>query len=408
MPAANGKRRKTNNEFHYQPAVARSEMSTMTKRMTKRMLIMLVLAGAVFGGIFGFEAFKGHMMKKYMSSRGEAPQTISTMSAGYEDWQPKLEAVGSLRAVQGVELSPEVTGTVSAIHFKQGENVKKGKVLVELVADNDVARLHSLQAAANLSRTTYERDKLQLEFKAISQQALDVDAANLRQAESAVAEQQALVDKKFIHAPFSGRAGVRLVSVGQYLNAGTPMVSLQALDPIYLDFSVPQKNLSIIQAGQQVSATTDAYPDEQFAGKVAVINPEVDTSTLNVKVRAEVKNPHHHLLPGMYATVDILAGKPQRYITLPQTAVTYNPYGNIVYLVEQQGTDNKGKPKLIAKQVFVTTGETRGDQVAVLSGVKEGDTVVTAGQVKLHNGSPVVINNEIQPSNEANPQPKDE
>jgi membrane fusion protein, multidrug efflux system len=376
--------------------------------MTKRMLLMLVFAGVVFGGIFGYEAFKGHMMKKYMSSMGNAPQTISTMVAGFEEWQPKLEAVGSLRAVQGVEVSPEVTGTVSAIHFKQGEDVKKGKVLVELVADNDIARLHSLQAAANLARTTYERDKQQLEFKAISQQALDVDAANLRQAEAAAAEQQALVNKKFIMAPFSGRVGIRDVSVGQYLSAGTPVVSLQALDPIYLDFSLPQKNLSIIETGQKVSAMTDSYPDDHFSGKVAVINPEVDTSTLNVKVRAELRNPHHRLLPGMYATVDISAGKPQRYITLPQTAVTYNPYGTIAFLVEKQGTDNKGNPKLVAKQVFVTTGDTRGDQVAVLSGIKEGDTVVTAGQVKLHNGSPVVVNNEVQPSNEPNPQPQEE
>ncbi len=376
--------------------------------MTKRMVIMLVLAGAVFGGIFGFQAFKGHMMKKFMSSMGNAPQTVSTINAGYQEWLPQLEAVGSLRAINGVEVSPEVSGTVAALNFKQGEDIKKGKVLVELVADSDIARLHSLQAASALAKTTFERDKQQFEFKAVSQQVLDIDKANLMQADAAVVEQQAMVNKKYIHALFSGRVGIRQVSVGQYLNAGTPVVSLQALDPIYLDFSVPQQNISMIHAGQKVSASTDAYPGEQFDGKISVINPEVDTGTLNVKVRAELKNPQHRLLPGMYATVDISTGKPQRYITLPQTAVTYNPYGNIVFLAEQQGTDDKGKPKLIVKQVFVTTGDTRGDQVAVLKGVKEGDVVVTAGQVKLHNGSPVTINNDIQPSNEPNPQPKDE
>jgi len=376
--------------------------------MTKRMVIMLVLAGVVFGSIFGYEAFKGHMMKKFMSSMGNAPQMVSTISAGYQEWQPRLEAVGSLRAIEGVEVSPEVSGTVSALHFKQGQDVKKGMVLVELVADNDIARLHSLQAAAALAETTYERDKLQFEFKAISQQSLDMDKANLMQATAGVAEQQALVNKKFIHALFSGRVGIRMVSVGQYLNAGTAVVSLQALDPIYLDFSVPQQSISMIRAGQKVSATTDAYPDELFSGEISVINPEVDSSTLNVKVRAELKNPRHRLLPGMYSTVDISSGKPQSYITLPQTAVTYNPYGNIVYLSEQQGVDDKGKPKLIAKQVFVTTGDTRGDQVAILKGVKEGDIVVTAGQVKLHNGSPITVNNDIQPSNEPSPEPKDE
>ena len=376
--------------------------------MTKRMVIMLVLAGVVFGGIFGFQAFKGHMMKKFMSSMGNAPQTVSTITAGYEDWLPKLEAVGSLRAINGVEVSPEVAGIVSAINFKQGQDVEKGMVLFELVHDNDIARLHSLQAASALAKTTYERDKQQFEFKAVSQQTLDADKANLMQAEANAAEQQALVNKKFIHALFAGRVGIRQVSVGQYLNAGTPVVSLQALNPIFLDFSVPQQNISMISHGQKVTATSDAYPGEQFIGRILVINPEADTATLNVKVRAELKNPRHRLLPGMYATVDIATGKPQRYITLPQTAVTYNPYGNIVFLVEQQGKDDKGKPKLTVKQVFVTTGETRGDQVAILKGVKEGDIVVSSGQVKLHNGSPIIINNDIQPSNEPNPQPKDE
>lgn len=376
--------------------------------MTKRMLIMLVLAGVVFGGIFGFEAFKGHMMKKFMSSMGNAPQTVSTISAAYQEWQPKLEAVGSLHAVEGVQVSPEVAGIVSAINFRQGEDVKKGDVLLELVADNDIAKLHALQAASLLAKTTYERDKQQLEFKAVSQQTLDADKANLMQADAAVAEQQALVNKKYIRALFSGRTGIRLVSVGQYLNPGTPVVSLQELDPVYLDFTVPQQNISMIRPGQKVIASTDAYPGEQFEGKIYVINPEVDTSTLNVKVRAQMKNPQHKLLPGMYATVDVSSGKPQRQITLPQTAITYNPYGDIVFLVDQQGVDDKGKPKLVAKQVFVTTGDTRGDQVAVLKGLKEGDVVVTAGQVKLHNGSPLAINNDIQPSNEPNPQPKDE
>jgi membrane fusion protein (multidrug efflux system) len=372
------------------------------------MIFMLVLAGLVFGGIFGFQAFKGRMIKKFMASMGSAPQTVSAASVGFQDWQPKIEAVGSMRAINGVEVSPEVSGIVAALHFNQGDDVKKGKVLVELVADNDVARLRSLQAAYGLARVTYERDKQQFEFKAISQQALDVDKANMMQASANVAEQQALVNKKFVPALFSGRVGIRMVSVGQYLSAGTAVVSLQALDPIYLDFSVPQQNISMIHVGQSITAKTDAYPDVVFAGKIAVINPEVDVSTLNVKVRAELKNPGHKLLPGMYATVDISTGKPQHYITLPQTAVTYNPYGNIVYLVEQQGTDDKGKPKLVAKQVFVTTGDTRGDQVAVLKGVKEGDMVVTAGQVKLHNGALVTVNNDIQPSNEPDPKPKDE
>ena len=376
--------------------------------MTKRMIIMLVLAGVVFGGIFGFQAFKGHMMKKFMSSMGNAPQTVSTMKAGYQEWLPQLEAVGSLHAIDGVEVSPEVSGTISAIYFKQGEDVQKGKVLAELIADDDIAKLHALHAASDIAKIIYERDKLQLAFKAISQQTLEMDAATLAQAKANEAQQQALVNKKSISAHFAGRVGVRMVSVGQYLSAGTPIVSLQALDPIYLDFSVPQQNISLIHHKQKVTAKTDAYPGESFDGEITVVNPEVDSGTLNVKVRAKLNNPLHRLLPGMYASVEISSGAPQRYITLPQTAVTYHPYGNIVYLTEQQGVDDKGKPKLVAQQVFVTTGDRRGDQVAILKGLKEGDIVVSTGQVKLHNGSFITINNDIQPSNEPHPQPTDE
>lgn len=376
--------------------------------MTKRMIIMLVLVGIIFGGIFGFQAFKGRMMKKYMSSQGAPPQTVSTMKAAYQDWQPQLEAVGSLRAVNGVDISPQVAGTVTAIPFREGDDVKKGAVLLQLYAADDIAKLNALKVAADLAKTTYARDKRQLEVKAVSQQTLDTDAANLKQALANVAEQQALVDKKTLRAPFNGHLGIRAVDLGQYLNAGTAIVSLQALDPIYLDFSIPQKQLGEIEVGQKVTAKTDTYPGESFVGKIAVINPKVDTATLNVQVRAKLENHHHKLLPGMYAAVDIATGSPQRYITLPQTAISYNPYGDIAYLVETQGTDEKGKPKLIAKQMIVTTGAKRGDQIAVIKGIKEGDTVVTAGQIKLRNGTPLLINNAIEPSFEANPQPQDQ
>jgi len=372
------------------------------------MLIMLILVAIVFGGIFGFKAYKGYMTGKSMASRGAPTQTVSTIEAGYQQWQPGLEAVGSLRAMRGADLSPEVSGLVSVIHFRQGEDVKAGTLLLELDASSDIARLQSLKAAADLTRTTYQRDKAQFQVKAVSRQTLDTDAANLKQALANVAEQQALVDKKFIRAPFSGRLGVRAVDLGQYLNAGSVIVTLQALDPIYADFYLPQKSLGMLKVGQEVTVKTDAWPGETFTGKLSVIDPKVDPNTRNITVRALLENPDKKLLPGMYATVDIVAGQARPLITLPQTAVTYNPYGNIVYLVESQGTAAHGKPKLVARQVFVTTGDTRGDQVAILRGVKEGDTVVTAGQIKLRNGSAVLINNSILPSNEPNPQPRDE
>ena len=376
--------------------------------MTKRMIIMLVLVALVFGGIFGFEAFKGHMMKKYMSKMGHSAMTVSTMVAGYQTWQPQVEAVGSLAAVRGADLSSQVSGIVSEIHFKEGADVKAGTVLLRLNADSDIAKLRSLQAAAKLAAITYRRDKTQFGVKAISEQTLDTAAADLKQAKANVAQQQALVDYKIIRAPFDGRLGVRDVNIGQYVNAGTAMVTLQSLDPIFVDFYVPQQSLATIKVGQPVTVRSDAWPGESFTGKVAVIDPKVDTTTRNVRVRAKLDNPDKRLLAGMYATVDVGAGSPRRLITLPQTAVSYNPYGDVVYVVEPKGTNAQGKPELVARQVLVTTGDKRGDQVAILKGVKQGDTVVTAGQIKLHNGSLVTVNNSIQPTDNPNPQPKDE
>jgi membrane fusion protein (multidrug efflux system) len=223
-----------------------------------------------------------------------------------------------------------------------------------------------------------------------------------------VAAQQAVVDKKFVRAPFAGHLGIRAVDIGQYLSAGTTIVTLQELDPIYLDFFMPQQALDQIKVGQTVTVKVDTYPKQGFTGEISAINPKIDTNSRNVQVRATLKNPDHKLLPGMFATVDIATSTPQRYITLPQTAIAYNPYGSTVYVVDDKGKDAKGQPQLAARQTFVTTGATRGDQVAVLSGVKEGDTVVTAGLIKLHNGTPLVINNSVQPSDDPNPRPKDQ
>lgn len=376
--------------------------------MAKRMILMLLAAGLVFGGIFGFQAFKASAIKKFMASQGVPPQTVSTATAELQDWQPRLEAVGSLRAVNGADLSAQVAGIVSAIHFESDTDVKEGTLLLELMAADDIAKLRSLKAAAALARITYERDVRQLKAQAVSQQTVDADEQNLKSADAQAAQQQATVDYKFIRAPFSGRLGIRQVDLGQYLGAGATIVTLQALDPIYVDFYLPQQALARIKAGQAIQAKIDTYADHGFPGEIAAINPKVDAASRNVQVRAKLANPDHKLLPGMYATVDIDSGAAQRYITLPQTAIAYNPYGNTVYIVDDKGKDAKGQPRLEARQTFVATGATRGDQIAVLSGVKEGETVVTAGQNKLHNGSPLVIDNTVKPAADANPQPADQ
>jgi membrane fusion protein (multidrug efflux system) len=285
--------------------------------------------------------------------------------------------------------------------------VKEGAPLLELSATDDVAHLEALKATTELSRITYERDSTLVKTKAVSMQTVDNDKWTLKNNEAQVAQQQALIDYKFIKAPFSGRLGIRQVDLGKYLAAGTAIVTLQQLDPVYVDFYLPQQALAQIKVGQRLVGKVDTFPNQTFDGEVSAINSLVDAATRNVQIRGTLKNPDHRLLPGMFATVDINSGAPQNLVTLPQTAIAYNSYGDIVHVVDDKGKDANGQPQLVARQTFVTTGQTRGDQVVLLTGVREGDIIVTAGQIKLRNGSPVVVNNAVQPSNDVNPNPDD-
>ena len=375
--------------------------------MIKRMVIMLVAVAIVFGGIFAFQLFKAAMIKKFIAAAGNPPQTVSVTKAGFSEWQPKIEAIGSLRAVKGADLSLEVSGVVESIAFNSGDDVEEGAQLLKLRTADDVARLESLQAMAALSEITNERDQKQFKMQAVSQATLDTDAANLKNARAQVVQQQAIIDKKVLRAPFAGHLGIRAVDLGQYLGPGTVIVTLQALDPIYVDFFVPQQAVDEVRLEQSITIHVDAYKNETFVGKIAAINPKVDTASRNVQVRATLNNPDHKLLPGMYATVEISTGSPENYITLPQTAITYNPYGDTIYVVDSKGTGADGKPQLTARQTFITLGPTRGDQVAILRGVEDGDSVVTAGQIKLHNGSVVLIDNSVTPTADAAPVPID-
>jgi membrane fusion protein, multidrug efflux system len=369
--------------------------------MKKRMVIMLIAVAVVFGGIFGFQAFKAMMIKKFMSSMAQPPQTVTALKAANDQWQPKIEAVGSLRAVKGADLSLEVSGVVDSIAFNSGDDVNEGTLLLKLRSDDDQAKLQSLQATADLNQITYDRDQKQFKLQAVSQATIDTDAANLKNAQAQAAQQQAILDKKTLKAPFTGHLGIRAVDLGQYLAAGTVIVTLQALDPIFVDFFVPQQSVDQLKLGQTVAVKIDAFKDQTFPGEISAINPKVDSSTRNVQVRATLKNADHKLIPGMYATIDISTGAPLNYVTLPQTAITYSPYGDTVYIVDDKGKD--GKSQLVARQNFVTTGATRGDQVAILKGVNENEMVVTSGQIKLHNGSTVLIDNSVQPTADASP-----
>jgi membrane fusion protein (multidrug efflux system) len=376
--------------------------------MKKRMIIMLVAVAVLLGGLVGFNFFKGYMMQKYMASAPIPASTVSATKVEYQQWQPQLTAVGTLRAVRGVDVTSEVAGLVRSIEFKSGDEVKAGQVLAQLNADSDIAQLHSLEAAADLAATVYERDKQQLAAEVISKAQVDTDAGDLKSKRAQVAQQAALVEKKTIRAPFAGKLGISTVNPGQYLNPGDKLVTLQTIDPIFIDFSLPQQQLPQVAIGQKVTLTTDAYKGVSFDGKVNAINPKVDTNTRNVMIEATIPNAKRLLLPGMFATVRLAAGDEQRYLTLPQTAITYNPYGNTVFVVKASDKkDDKGNAALLAQQVFVTLGPTRGDQIAILKGVEPGTQVVTSGQTKLKNGSPIVINNSVVPTDSPNPTPQE-
>lgn len=339
-----------------------------------------------------------------MASGGTSEVTVSATKAVTEEWQPEISAVGSLRALRGVDISSEVTGMVQTVNIKSGDNVRTGQTILQLNADSDVAKLQTLLAARDLAQSVYERNKKQFAAQAVSKASLESDASDLKSKQTQVVEQEALVRKKTISAPFAGKSGICSVNPGQYLNPGDKIVTLQAIDSIYIDFNLPQQELSRVAHNQTVVAVTDTYPDKKFKGRISAINSKVDSQTRNVQVEAVVGNPGHELLPGMYATVKIEAGRRNRYLTIPRTAVTFNPYGETVYVVENV-KDDKGKTRKGVKQVFVTVGASRGDQVAVLKGIKEGDIVVTSGQLKLKNGSYVTVNNEFQPLNDPSPVP---
>jgi len=309
--------------------------------------------------------------------------------------------------VNGANLSAEIGGIVDSIHFESGADVPAGALLVTLRPNNDPAVLAQLQAQAALDQITYSRDVKQFQADAIAQAQVDTDRANLAAAQAQVQGQEALMAEKLIRAPFAGRLGIRQVDVGQYLTAGTQIVTLQQLNPLYVDFYLPQQALSQLAVGQVVNLAIDAFPGQSFPAKISAINAVVDSATRSVQVRATLPNDKLLLRPGMFATVKINVAAPQNLVTLPQTAITYNPYGDTVFLAVPQ-TDAMGKAGLVAQQVFVTLGDTRGDQVAILSGVKPGDQVVSAGQLKLRNSTPIAVNNSVQPPNSPNPTPPNE
>jgi membrane fusion protein, multidrug efflux system len=401
---------------------------------TKRMIIMIVAVLALIGVIAGIKVLM--IMKMLAGMKPPPPAVVSTAKSSYQQWQPELRAVGTLRAARGADLALEVAGLVGRVNVRSGEDVKSGQLLLELVTTDAVANLRQLEAQTALAQLTYERAQRQIAVHVIAQADYDNAAADLKVKQAAVAQQQAIIAKKQLRAPFSGRAGIVTITPGSYLNSGTVIVTLQELDPVYVDFFVPQKNLAQVQVGSNATLTLDAFPGKTFPGTVNAVSPKVDTDTRNVLVEARVPNHDRILSPGMFVNVTFSVGSQQRYLTLPQTSVVYNPYGETVYVVRTKGqfdadqaaaapkdadpVDPPATPKkaskgpaplppdaLVVEQTFVTTGPTRGDQVAILTGLDAGAEVVTSGQIKLKNGAAVRIDNSVRPSDNPNPTPQE-
>jgi membrane fusion protein, multidrug efflux system len=392
-----------------------------------RMVIMLVSVTVLVGAIVGWNTFTAAQMKASMGTGGIPPATVSTTVARAQDWQESLSSVGTLRAFRGVDVSTEIAGLVSKVNFASGRDVESGTVLLELTSDVERAQLEALKVAVELAKTTLARDREQFTVQAVSQATIDNDEADLRSKTAQMNQQQATLEKKTIRAPFGGRLGISTIAPGQYLNAGDKIVPLQAIDPVYVDFYLPQQQIAQVKRGEAVTVTSDAWPGREFSGKISAINSTIDPSTRNIQVEATISNPQRDLLPGMYTKVSIQTGSAQRFITLPQSAILHNPYGEAVYLAQSPApakagaaTSEKPKaseaakkesattPELVASQVFVTLGPTRGDQVAIVKGIEEGATVVTSGQMKLRNGTPLVVNNTVTPRSDPNPKPQEQ
>ena len=402
---------------------------------TKRMILMILCVLLLMGIIGGVWLLK--MRSMYGNMTPPPPAVVSTAKTTYQEWQPELRAVGTLRAVRGADLALDVAGLVTKVNVQSGDEVKEGQVLLQLRDSEDVAQLHQAEAQATWAGVTFERYKKQVAVGAVSKADYDEKEADLRTKQAAVKQQEVNVAKKQLRAPFSGRAGIVTINPGAYLNSGMPVVTVQDLDPVYVDFHLPQKNLAELKVGQKVTLTLDAFADKAFEGTLSAISPKVDGDTRNVQIEAKVANPNRTLTPGMFANVNVDVGTQQRYLTLPQTAVVYNPYGETVFVVKKKSEADKAqaaeaaknagaKPAgekdkaaagnqgsqlppdaLVVQQAFVTTGATRGDQVAILSGLGEGAEVVSSGQIKLKSGSPITIDNSVQPADSPNPTPQE-
>ena len=370
--------------------------------MNKRIVLTVLVALVVFAAIFGTKHLQNQKAQAAMAARKPVPAAVVTAQAVAEKWRTTVHAVGALESFQGIVIRSEIEGRVLRVAFESGARIQAGEPLVEMDVSSETALLTSNEASAKLAALNLDRARGLRESNANTAADLDAAVATAAEATAAIESTKATLAKKRIVAPFSGRLGLRRVNVGQFLNKGDEVVTLEATDPIYADFSVPQQEVSNLKPGQTVIVTTDAFPNREFAGKLEAIDPRVSEATRALRVRATLANPDETLKPGMFARVEVQLPDERDVIVVPATAIVYSPYGDSVYVVAK---DDKGV--LVAQQRFVQIGPKRGDQVSLLTGVKAGDEVVSAGQNKLRPGSAVTINNSVTPGNDPAPKPSE-
>ena len=373
--------------------------------MIKKILFTLAGLLLLIGALAGTKLLQFQTMFAAGAHATPPPTTVTTIAVQQDHWQPTLNATGSVAAAQGVTLSVEEAGTVRRIAFESGATVRGGQLLVEFDTQVEQAQLRSAVASAELARVNLAR-ALDLRAKnMVSQADLDTAEAQAKQAEAQVDSYRAVIAKKTLYAPFAGRTGIRQINLGQFLKSGEPIVSLQSLDPVYVDFALPQQRLAQLKIGMTVQVATDAFPKQSFTGQLSVINPEVESATRNVRLRATLANPQGLLRPGMFVTVAVELPETEPVLLIPATAVLYAPYGDSVFIVETKKDEKTGVTGLVLNQRFVHLGQTRGDFVVVTSGLEAGQTLVTTGVFKLRNGMSVVVDNKLAPDFQFAPKP---
>jgi membrane fusion protein (multidrug efflux system) len=371
--------------------------------MTRKLIIGILIVVIVLIGLAAVKFMQIRSMIAFGATFRPPPETISSAVAQEENWPDTLTAVGTVNAAQGVIVSPEIAGMVSEIDFESGATVKQGDLLLKLDTSSEEAQLRAAQAQVQLAQLNADRTQKLRADKTVSQSELDTAVATLKQNQANVDAMQATIDKKTIRAPFAGRLGIRLVNLGEQLDVGKGIVSLQSLSPVYADFSLPQQDLALLQTGLAVQVTCDSYPGTNFTGELTAINPDLNATTRSVQLRAKFDNADQLLRAGMFVRVAVVLPQAQPVLTVPATAILSAPYGDAVYVIEPETAN--GTTNLIVQQKFIRTGRAHGDFVSVESGLKAGDRVVTAGLFKLRNGASVQENNTdtLKPSLTPNP-----